>query len=97
MVEGVLTKENYAMWLKILEGHYMTLFKSSDFTEALHRVLKMENFIWLSKRNDAGLPANATRGYDIDDLYKEFYVLKKEWVKEKMLRLFNAMDAKRSH
>ncbi len=34
------TKENYAMWLKILEGHYMNLFKSKDYTEALHRTLK---------------------------------------------------------
>ena len=78
------TKENYAMWLKILEGHYMNLFKSVDYTEALHRVLKhFENF--MIARNETMqdylqmLPVVTTK--DIDDLYKEFYLLKKR-VKE---------------
>ncbi len=78
------TKENYAMWLKILEGHYMNLFKSVDYTEALHRVLKhFENF--MMARNETMqdylqmLPVVTTK--DIDDLYKEFHLLKKR-VKE---------------
>lgn len=94
------TKENYAMWLKILEGHYMNLFKSADYTEALHRVLKhFENF--MIARNEAMqdylqmLPVVTTK--DIDDLYKEFHVLKKR-VKhlEKMLGVSpNVMDTKK--
>lgn len=74
------TKENYAMWLKILEGHYMNLFKSVDYTEALHRVLKhFENF--MIARNETMqdylqmLPVVTHK--DIDDLYKEFHLLKK--------------------
>mgnify|MGYP000845660704 CR=1 FL=1 len=74
------TRENYAMWLKILEGHYMTLFKSADYTEALHRVLKnFENF--MIARNETiqdylqMLPIVTHK--DIDDLYKEFHLLKK--------------------
>jgi len=83
------TKENYAMWLKILEGHYMNLFKSVDYTETLHRVLKhFENF--MIARNETMqdylqmLPVVTTK--DIDDLYKEFHLLKKRVKKlEKML------------
>jgi hypothetical protein len=78
------TKENYAMWLKILEGHYMNLFKSVDYTEALHRVLKhFENF--MIARNETMqdylqmFPVVTNK--DIDDLYKEFHLLKKR-VKE---------------
>ncbi len=93
------TKENYAMWLKILEGHYMNLFKSADYTEALHRVLKhFENF--MIARNETMqdylqmLPVVTTK--DIDDLYREFHILKKR-VKEleKLLGISpNAMETK---
>jgi hypothetical protein len=91
------TKENYAMWLKILEGHYMTLFKSSDYTEALHRVLKhFENFMIV--RNETMqdylqmLPVVTNK--DIDDLYREFHLMKKRVNKlEKLLGISpNAME-----
>jgi polyhydroxyalkanoate synthase subunit PhaE len=92
------TKENYAMWLKILEGHYMNLFKSPDYTEALHRVLKhFENFMIV--RNETMqdylrmLPIVTNK--DIDDLYREFHLLKKRVNKlEKLLGISpNAVDA----
>jgi polyhydroxyalkanoate synthase subunit PhaE len=85
--EGVLpkeTKENYAIWVKILEGHYMNLFKSKEYTDALHNTInKMEDYI-LAK-NEAmhdflqflPIPTNK----EMDELYKEFYQLKKR-VKE---------------
>jgi hypothetical protein len=85
------------MWLKILEGHYMTLFKSSDYTEALHRVLKhFENFMIV--RNETMqdylqmLPVVTNK--DIDDLYKEFHLMKKRVNKlEKLLGISpNAME-----
>jgi hypothetical protein len=73
-------RESYALWLKILEGHYMNLFKSREYTDALHRTLnKLEDF--LVARNDAIrdllqlLPVATHR--DLDDLYKEFHLLKK--------------------
>jgi len=78
------TKESYGMWLKILEGHYMNLFKSKEYTDTLHRTLnKLEDF--LIAKNDSMrdflqlLPVVTQR--DMDDLYKEFHVLKKR-VKE---------------
>jgi hypothetical protein len=78
------TKESYGMWLKILEGHYMNLFKSKEYTDALHRTLnKLEDF--LIAKDDAMrdflqlLPVVTHR--DMDDLYKEFHLLKKR-VKE---------------
>ena len=85
--EGMLpkeAKENYAMWVKILEGHYMSLFKSKEYTDALHNTIdKMEDFI-LAKNNCMQdflqffpVPTNK----EMDELYKEFHQLKKR-VKE---------------
>jgi hypothetical protein len=94
------TKENYAMWLKILEGHYMNLFKSPDYTETLHRVLKhFENFMIV--RNETMqdylqmLPVVTNK--DIDDLYREFHLLKKRVNKlEKLLGISpNTVDEKK--
>lgn len=91
------TKENYAMWLKILEGHYMNLFKSADYTEALHRVLKhFENFMIAKNETMQDylqmLPVVTNK--EIDDLYKEFHLLKKRVRKlEKLLGISpNAVD-----
>jgi polyhydroxyalkanoate synthase subunit PhaE len=85
--EGVLpkeAKENYAIWVKILEGHYMNLFKSREYTDALHNTIsKMEDY--LLAKNEAmhdflqflPIPTNK----EMDELYKEFHQLKKR-VKE---------------
>ena len=77
-------KDNYALWVKILEGHYMSLFKSKEYTDALHNTLeKMEDFV--AAKNDAlrdilqFLPIPTTK--EMDELYREFYLLKKR-VKE---------------
>lgn len=77
-------KESYEIWIKILEGHYMSLFQSKEYTNALHNTLdKLEDFV-LAK-NDAlrdilqFLPVPTTS--EMDELYKEFYHLKKR-VKE---------------
>lgn len=78
------TKESYGMWLKILEGHYMNLFKSKEYTDALHRTLNKLNDFLIAK-DDAMrdflqlLPVVTHR--DMDDMYKEFHLLKKR-VKE---------------
>ena len=77
-------KDNYAIWVKILEGHYMSLFKSKEYTDALHNTMdKMEDFI-LAKNQVLQdilqfLPIPTTK--EMDDLYKEFHQLKKR-VKE---------------
>ena len=73
------TKEHYAMWVKILEGHYMTLFKSREYVDELHNTInKLEDYI-LAK-NDMmqdflqffPVPTNK----EMDVLYKEFHLLK---------------------
>ncbi|MBU1169998.1 MAG: hypothetical protein KKD44_10590 [Proteobacteria bacterium] len=74
------TKEYYKMWLKQLENHYMALFKSSEYTNALGKVVDaMSDF--LSARQQItqdtfkafGVPVEK----DMDELYKDIYSLKK--------------------
>ena len=81
--EGIMpkeTKEHYAMWIKILEGHYMNLFKSKDYTDALHNTInKLEDFV-LAKDDTMRdllqfLPVPTNK--EMDELYKEFHLLKK--------------------
>ena len=70
----------YRLWIKILEGHYMTLFKSAEYVQAMSTTLdSLEKFL---QARDAVLqdilksmavPAQK----DLDDLYREIYQLKK--------------------
>jgi class III poly(R)-hydroxyalkanoic acid synthase PhaE subunit len=76
--------EHYRLWVKILEGHYMTLFKSGEYTRALADTLSaFEEFITARNRIFAdvmqSLPMPTNK--DLDDLYDEIYRLKKR-VKE---------------
>jgi polyhydroxyalkanoate synthase subunit PhaE len=73
-------KEYYKRWLKILEGHYMTLFQSAEYIRTLtHTLCALEDFTLakqelLSEATAAlGLPTRR----EIDDLYREIYLLKK--------------------
>ncbi len=75
------SQEYYRMWIKILEGHYMTLFKSSQYTQVLNKTLgAMEDF--MMARRDVledliqTLPVPTQK--DMDALYKEIYLLKKK-------------------
>ena len=90
--EGQLSenfKEYYNMWIKILEGHYMTLFKSPEYLQSLSRTLtavadyKTAQHQMLTDLLQA-LPIPTHR--DMDDLSKELYLLKKR-VKELEARL----------
>lgn len=82
-------KEYYNMWIKILEGHYMTLFKSPEYLQSLSRTLtavadyKTAQHQMLTDLLQA-LPIPTHR--DMDDLSKELYLLKKR-VKELEARL----------
>jgi polyhydroxyalkanoate synthesis regulator phasin len=74
-------KDYYQMWVKILEGHYMTLFKTPEYTQTLSRVLSaFEDY--QATRDDLlqdalkTLPVPTNR--DMDALYKEIYTLKKK-------------------
>ncbi|HUN55040.1 MAG TPA: poly(R)-hydroxyalkanoic acid synthase subunit PhaE [Smithella sp.] len=78
------TKESYAIWIKILEGHYINLFKSSEYTDVLHRMLgQLEDFIAIRNKTmeDFLQLFPIVTDQDVDDLYKEFHLLKKR-VKE---------------
>ena len=73
-------KEYYKRWLKILEGHYMTLFQSAEYIRTLtHTLHALEDFTLakqelLSEAMAAlGLPTRR----EMDDLYREIYLLKK--------------------
>jgi hypothetical protein len=73
-------KEYYKGWLKILEGHYMTLFQSAEYTRTLsHTLNALEDFALAKEELLAeamaalGLPTRR----DLDALYQEIYLLKK--------------------
>lgn len=74
-------KAYYTMWVKILEGHYMTLFKTPEYTQTLSRVLGVYEE-YQATRDDLlqdvlkSLPVPTNR--DMDALYKEIYELKKK-------------------
>lgn len=99
--EGIMpkdTREHYILWLRILEGHYMNLFKSKEYTDALHNTLnRMEDFIVAKNETLRDflqfLPVPTNK--DMDDLYKEFHLLKKR-VKalEKQLKIVTQSNRK---
>ena len=73
-------KEYYQMWLKQLEQHYMELFKSTEYTTALGKVIDaMSDFISARQQivqdtfKAFGVPVEK----DLDELYKDIYQLKK--------------------
>jgi len=77
-------KESYAIWIKILEGHYISLFKSKEYTDALHQTLNtLEDFIIVRNRmlEDFLQLLPVVTHKEMEELYKEFHVLKKR-VKE---------------
>lgn len=70
----------YRMWIKILEGHFMTLFKSPEYGQELQRTLKAlgEYSVARQKILEDALRVLPVPTYkDMDDLFKEIYLLKK--------------------
>ena len=74
-------KVYYNMWVKILEGHYMTLLKSAEYTEVMDQTIQAlvdyrrakEDFLCDLLQN---LPIPTHR--EMDALYKEFHLMKKK-------------------
>jgi len=71
----------YQMWVKILEGHFMTLFQSPEYNKSLgETMIALEDYI--SARNRIlqdmlqSMPVPTRK--EMDDLYKEIYLLKKK-------------------
>ena len=79
----------YGMWIKVLENHYMSLFRSDEYRLALTRLLD-ETAAFRITGNDVlielleflPIPTNK----DMDELYKELYMLKKQ-IKESVKKL----------
>ncbi|MDD3581409.1 MAG: poly(R)-hydroxyalkanoic acid synthase subunit PhaE, partial [Desulfobacca sp.] len=85
--EGKLSEDfkvYYKMWIKILEGHYLIIFQSPEYLDALRQTVNALNDFSIAKQE---LLAEAFRTLpvpthkDMDELYKELYLLKKQ-VKE---------------
>ena len=74
-------KDYYHMWIKILEGHYMTLLKSPDYTRALSKAINSaEDFIAARQEllTDGLKTLNIPTEKDMDEVYKELYLMKKK-------------------
>lgn len=77
-------KEVYNMWVRILEGHYINLFKTDLYLNALHDTLgRLEDFLLAKDKamRDFLMLLPVPTNQEMDELYKEFYILKKR-VKE---------------
>ncbi|MCX7634872.1 MAG: hypothetical protein N2Z74_03925 [Syntrophales bacterium] len=82
-------KDYYNLWVKILEGHYMTLFKSEEYLQALREMLvEVENFsraknqVMMDILQFLPVPTHK----DMDELARDMYNLKKRvWELEKKL------------
>jgi hypothetical protein len=74
------SNEYYKIFIKILEGHYMSLFKSPDYVKAMGNTLDaLEDFV--EARNavsqDILKALSMPTQNELDELYKEMYQLKK--------------------
>ncbi len=74
------SKHYYQMWIKVMEGHYMTLFQSGGYTQTLARTLDALNQFLAARQEvleDALklLPVSTHR--DMDELNREIYQLKR--------------------
>ncbi len=73
-------KDYYNLWIKVLEGHYMVLFKTSDYTESLSGALNAFEDYLVSRE---GLLEDFLKIFpvatnkDMDALSEEIYRLKK--------------------
>jgi polyhydroxyalkanoate synthase subunit PhaE len=74
------SKELYRMWVKVLEGHYMALFKSPEYNETLSRILDSLGEFHVAKQQilqDAMKTLPVPTLQEMDELSKEIYLLKK--------------------
>lgn len=74
-------KDYYALWIKILEGHYMKLLQSPEYTQVMDHTIR--SLVQYRQAKDEvlsdflqNLPIPTNR--DMDELYKEFYTMKKQ-------------------
>jgi len=98
--EGKLPEDSndyYKLFIKILEGHYMSLFKSPEYITAMSKTLEvLEDFV--SARDtiaqDILKALSMPNQKDLDELYKELYQLKKRL---KILERGNSGSSRKKH
>lgn len=81
--EGALpekSKDYYRMWVKVLEGHYMNLFRSPEYVQATAEALTALSEYRTARRRMLedvlqAFPVPTQR--DMDEFYKEIYHLKR--------------------
>jgi class III poly(R)-hydroxyalkanoic acid synthase PhaE subunit len=74
------SKTYYNLWIKLLEGHYMELFKQLEYSTAMAKTLDALNGYVEARQavvNDVLKQFNVPSHQDLDELYKEIYLLKK--------------------
>ncbi len=75
------SKEYYHLWIKILENHYATLFKSPEYLDSLTRTVGSVNEFIIARSQileDALKVLPLPSQQEMDELYKELYLLKKK-------------------
>jgi class III poly(R)-hydroxyalkanoic acid synthase PhaE subunit len=75
------SQDYYRMWLKILEGHYMTLFKSPEYTQVLGNTLNAVEEYTAARQQllqDMMQMFQMPTNKEMDELYKEIYELKRK-------------------
>jgi hypothetical protein len=73
-------KSYYHMWIKIMEGHYMTLFQSPEYIKSLDNTLQTLCEFSAAKNDIVEDLINALpipKQKEMDELYKEIYLMKK--------------------
>ncbi len=75
------SKELYGDWIKVLEGQYMQLLKSSEYTDVLNNTIgslaeykRIKQELTNTFLKDLQIPTNS----DMDEVYKELYTMKKK-------------------
>jgi class III poly(R)-hydroxyalkanoic acid synthase PhaE subunit len=90
-------KDYYNMWIKVLEGHYMKLLQSPEYTEVMNNTInalitykQAKDEVMYDILQKLPIPTNK----DMDELYKDFYHLKKKVreLSKKIEELENASD-----
>ena len=74
------SKDYYNLWIKILEGHYMNLFKSEEYLKILHETLQQTEQFTVAKNEfleDLLQMLPVATNKHMDELYKDLHTLKK--------------------
>lgn len=76
-----MIKESYYYpWIKLLEGHYLELFRSSEYSAVMVKTLSVMNEFVEARQtvvNDLLRQFNIPTHQDLDELAKEIYLLKR--------------------